>query len=317
MATIVSLDQAHLVDGLTDVDRNVIVEAVQNDYFFGTLPFHMAAARTGLGSAWTYSYLRETTLATAGFRALGSNYTSQVAEVEEENVKCKVLGGDFTIDRALGAISPEEIAYQMSAKVRAAKAAFTNAVINGDSDGGTNAFDGLSKILTGTSTEVDASAWDWSAVTSTTEALALLGQVDEVVDSVVGDNKVIVGNSKTLAKINQAALMVGYRTASEDAAGRRIKEWNGVPFVDLGNVPSSGSAIVPVTSGASDLYVVSLSNDGFHAVAPSAYPVPVRTWLPEFKGGEVNAKGTVEMVAAVVLKRTNAAAVARDITVSA
>ena len=59
-----------------------------------------------------------------------------------------------------------------------------------------------------------------------------------------------------------------------------------------------------------------LGLDGFHAIS-LAGQAPIKTWLPDFSTAGAVKKGEVEMVAAVVLKATKAAAVFRDIKVSA
>ena len=54
--------------------------------------------------------------------------------------------------------------------------------------------------------------------------------------------------------------------------------------------------------------------DGFHGVSVSGQS-PIRTWLPDFSTAGAVKKGEVEMVAAVALKSSKAAAVMRGLKV--
>ena len=54
--------------------------------------------------------------------------------------------------------------------------------------------------------------------------------------------------------------------------------------------------------------------DRFHAVSMAGV-APVQSWLPDFKTSGAVKSGEVEMVAAVALKATKAAAVLRNIKV--
>lgn len=64
-----------------------------------------------------------------------------------------------------------------------------------------------------------------------------------------------------------------------------------------------------------DIYVVRLALDGFHAVSPQEQGVGLTTILPNFNNEGAVHKGEVEMVGAVALKSTKAAAVLRGIIV--
>lgn len=65
-------------------------------------------------------------------------------------------------------------------------------------------------------------------------------------------------------------------------------------------------------SGTSDIYVVRLGLDGFHAVSPQG-GVGLNTILPNFADAGAVKKGEVELVGAVALKSSKAAAVLRGI----
>lgn len=66
-------------------------------------------------------------------------------------------------------------------------------------------------------------------------------------------------------------------------------------------------------SGTTDIYIVRLGLDALHAVSPQGQAVGLTTILPDFTQAGAVHKGEVEMVGAIALKSTKAAAVLRAI----
>ena len=66
--------------------------------------------------------------------------------------------------------------------------------------------------------------------------------------------------------------------------------------------------------GTTDIYIVRLGLDGFHAITPQG-GVGINTILPDFSQAGAVKKGEVEMVAAVALKSTKAGAVLRGVKI--
>lgn len=313
MSEFVTLPQTRLMSG-DDVDRNVVDEFTKSDFILSNIPFHRAAAPSG-GSALAYTYTRLTSQPDAAFRALGSDYTKQTVNAEQYTVVCKPLGGSFGIDRVLAAAGGgAQVALQMSQKIKAARALFADAVINGDTANDANGFDGLSVALTGSSTEFDGINKSWTVFDQST-AFAVLDDLDELLSEVDGSEGLVILSSKQgVARIKSAARVAGYRTASEDAAGRVIDTYNGVPIVDLGAKAGSNDQVIATTNGATDVYVVRMAMDGFHAVSPVDAPI-ISTRLPNPDSDSPVLTGWVEMVSTVALKATKAAAVLRGVQV--
>lgn len=318
MGEFVLLNELRKVTG-DDVDRNVLDQFIKSSFILQNLPFHQAAAATG-GSALAYTYTRLATQGEAAFRALNEDYVNSTVTVNQYTVVCKALGGKFAVDRVLGATNNTQIALQIAQKIKAASALFSDAVINGDTDaltGDPKAFDGLSVALTGSDTEVDGSAIDWSAVSTQANAFAAIEVLDALLAEVTVDGtQVIATNAKGKLKLQAIARVAGYLTHSEDAAGRVISSYAGIPIVDLGAKAGSNDSIVATTAGATDFYVVSLSPEGFHGVAPSGAPL-ISTYLPKFDTANAVHEGAVELVATVALKNTKAAAVLRGVQIEA
>lgn len=315
MATAVTLAQSRALTGDT-VDARVIDEFVKSSFVMANIPFVPVAAATG-GAGWAYTYNRLVNGADGAVRAIGSDYTASVAEVERKTVLLSILGGKFDIDRALASQgNGAEVALQIAQKVKGASAKFADMVVNGDSENA-GEFDGLSAALADSDTEVDGSAQDWAAVATQAEANAALDALDSLLSQVNSSEGVAIFTNRVGAlRLQSICRIAGYKTSSEDAAGRPVNTYAGVPIVDLGAKPGSNDPVVAVTEGATDIYVASMSVDGFHAVSPAGQPI-VKTYLPDFtaNNGSSVASGAVEMVAAAVLKSTRGAAVLRGVTV--
>jgi hypothetical protein len=275
-----------------------------------------------------YGYTRLVTQPTADFRAINSEYTPQEVTKQRYTVDLKIFGGSFQIDRVLAEVGGlvDEVDLQMQQKVKAAKALFHDTVINGDSATNANAFDGLDKAVAGSSTEVNVgSVLDLStAAAMDTNWKEFIDLLDEFLATLDGKPACLAMNGKMKSKIRAAARRAGYFTQSEDAFGRKVDEYDGIPLVDLGDKPGTTAPVVGIknrtvggteTTGLTDIYAMRFGLDGFHAVSLKGQPL-VKTWLPDFSTPGAVKTGEVEMVAAIVLKATKAAGVLRNLKVS-
>ncbi|MBM7585843.1 hypothetical protein JOC86_002385 [Bacillus pakistanensis] len=323
----ITLQQAKV--GMADhVDQMVIDEFRRSSLLLDALTFDNAVSPGTGGSTLTYGYTRLKTPATAGFRALNNEYTANEADRENQFVNLKIFGGAFQIDRVIQDTSGQinEMNFQLQQKILGARNLFHHTVINGDSAVDTDAFDGLDKALTGSSTELNTgTVIDLSNESGLeTNKFSFLDELDNFLAELDGRPTMLMGNSKLITKIKSIARRAGYRTSSEDAFGRKVSGYDNIPLVDLeyfyngtGTVP-----IVPIEdrtvgtaqTGLTDLYAVSLGMDGFHGVSPTGNNV-IRTFLPDFKAPGAVKTGEVEMVAAVALKATRKAGVLRNIKV--
>ena len=119
------------------------------------LPFDNTAYPASGGAGWTYTYSRLTTQPNAGTRAVNSEFAAQEAATQKFTVDLAILGGAFEVDRVMANVPHfgSLITFQLQQKIKAATAAFNHYFINGDVATDPNGFDGLSKVLTGTSQE--------------------------------------------------------------------------------------------------------------------------------------------------------------------
>jgi hypothetical protein len=329
----VTLAEAKL-NATDDVDVNVIDEFQKSSDILNRMTFDDVVSPTG-GDTLTYGYRRLITQVSADFRAINSEYTPTEVTTQRYTVDLKPLGGAFQVDRVvarLGAAASGAVALNMSQKIKAARAKFADAVINGDTAVDSNGFDGLSKILTGTTTEylplangVATGYVDWTTVNDKATALAAMRHIDSWLATLDETPDVIYGNRKTLALFKSLAVWTDQYEKSEDAFGRPITRYNGVDLVDLKSKAGSNTDVIPLVTrdadagGAGgnitslgDLYAVRYGLDGFHGA--SIVGDLVETWLPDFNRAGAVKTGEVEMgPLAVVLKATKAAGVFRNI----
>lgn len=314
----VTLAQAQQ-NAVDDVDVAVIDEFRTNQ-ILDLLTFDDVVNPAGGGATLTYGYRRLATLSTAGFRAINSEYTPTEATTTRHSVDLKPLGGAFQIDRVLANIGPAasgEVALQMQQKIRATQAEFGNAVINGDEAADANSFDGLSKALAGSSTEHTTNI-DWSGTMDEANSFAVLEALDDILSLLDGEPGAIITNRVALARIRSAARRTAQYTRTPGPRDTTIERYGNAVLVDAGKRAGTNSDVIPVRAGGlTELYAVRFGLDAFHGVSVAGSPL-VRQWLPNFDEAGAVKTGEVEMgPVAVALKRTKAAAVARNVKVTA
>lgn len=313
----VTLSQA--AQNATDaVDVNVINE-LRTSPLFDQMVFADVVNPAGGGATMTYAYRRQATLGDAQFRAINSEYRPTEATTTRHSVDLKVLGGAFQIDRRLADVGPAtsgEVALQMNSKVTASKALFADAAINGDSAATPDSFDGLSKALAGSSTEITDDV-DWSGAMDQSRAFGVLEVVDDLLGKMTGSATLIIGNSKALARFKAASRFASMHVVAPGPRETSLERYgaNGPILMDAGK-RADGTDIIPVVDGVTSLYAVRIGLDGFHGVTTVGSNL-VQTWLPDFTTAGAVKTGEVEIgPVGVALKATKAAAVARGIRVA-
>ncbi len=309
--------------GMADkVDQAVIDEFRRGSLLLDKLLFDNAVSPGTGGSTLTYGYVKLTTPSTAGFRAINSEYTNNEAKRDKATADLKIFGGNFKLDRVIintsGAV--DELDFQMQEKIKGAINLFHYTAINGDKSKNELEFDGLDVLVTGSSTEYNVdSEIDLSDSAKMDENYqAFLDMMDDFVSQMDGKPTMFLGNSKIITKMKGIARRAGYYTKSEDAFGRSIDMWDNIPLVDLEEYfdGTETKPCVPVdANGMTSLYAINIAKDGFHAVSPTGNKI-VNTALPNLKEPGTIKEGDVEMVAAVVLKKTKKAGVFRNIKVA-
>lgn len=331
----VTLAQAKL-NATDDIDIQVIDEFRKSSDILDRMTFDDVVNPLGGGGTLTYTYTRLATQPTAAFRAINSEYVPSEVTKVRASTDLKPLGGSYQIDRVLARVGPataSEVSLQMTQKIKAARALFADTVINGDSAVDANQFDGLNKILTGTSTEylplangVATGYVDWTAITDKATALAAIAHIDSWLSLMDETPDVIYGPKKTIALFKRIAAWADMIDKSTDAFGRPVMAYNGIPIKDLGTKAGSNTDVIGLATrdtdagGAGgnitnlgDLYAVRFALDAFHGLSMAGAPL-VQQWLPNFSTPGAVKTGEVEMgPVGVALKATKGAAVFRNI----
>ncbi|MFD5901723.1 major capsid protein [Streptomyces microflavus] len=320
-----------------DVDVAVIDEFRKESAILDSLTFHDVVNPADGGDTLTYGYRRLVTQPTAAFRAINSEYVASEVQTQRYTVDLTVMGGSFRVDRVASRIGPNAsgaVTLNMQQKIKATRTQFQDTVINGDTAVDEEAFDGLDKALSGSSTEYRAGVvTDWSNFDDAARAEhKALDAIDEWLGLLDGAPTIILGNKRALARVRAAARRAGMYTRNPlddlfGPGGRPIvrEQYGDIVFADPGDKAGTNTPIIPVetrtvgaqtgVTGLTDLYAYRVGLDGFFGVACIGGTV-VRQWLPNFDTPGAVKFGEVELgPVAVALKSTKAATVFRNVKV--
>lgn len=310
--------------GMADkVDQNVVDTFRRSSLLLDRLIFDNSISPGTGGSTLAYGYIQLKTPSTAAVRKINEEYIPGEAKREEKTTKAVPMGGKFQIDRVLigtsGAV--DELGFQAEEKIKATANEFTYLTINGNSsdsgEGELNTFDGLDKLLTGAETEVTSAVDVSTSAKMDTNYNALLDEVDAFLSTLDGTPTMLLMNKKMLTKMRNAARRAGYYSRSRDEFGRVVEAYNDIPMMDVGKYydGSENKDIIPITAGKTDIYAITIAQNGFHGISPTGSKV-IETYMPDLSAPGAVKEGEVELVAGVALKNTNKAGVLRGITIA-
>lgn len=325
--------------GMSDKVFDQIVDVfLRESEILQLLAFDDCVSASGSGSTMKYKYLRKVLPATAEFRKLNGSYTASTATKQECEANLAIMGGAVQLDRVLNKVAGkyDNLAYQIEEHIRAVVSLFHYTLINGDAtttaSGDHPEFQGLDSMLAGTTTEYGASSSiDLSNITNLKanadefyEALTLLIKTTQA--------DALLLNTDMISKIQTVARILGYKTESEEAFGKKVTSIDGVRLMDLQNyyTVSGGAAVAnavvkkglersiggAAATGLTDIYAVKFDvNDGFHGISLAGGSV-IDQYLPDFSAPGTVKDAEVEMIAATVLKNTQHAGVLRNIKIA-
>lgn len=306
--------------GMADkVDQQVVDMFRRSSLLLDRLTFDNAISPGTGGSTLIYGYTQLKTPSTAAVRTINSEYTANEAKREKKTTQAIIMGGSFEVDRVIqdtsGAI--DELVFQADEKIKATANFFTNCVINGTTAGGagtgktTGTFDGLNKLLTGSSTEYSASADLSTSAKVTANYNQFLDELDEFISCLDGMPDMLLMNRKMLSKLRGIARRAGYYESTKDDFGRTVETYNGIALMDAGKF-YNGERTVDIIAdtaasasdfGTSDIYAVKFGLDAFHGISPTGTKV-ITSYMPDLTLPGAVKKGEVELVAGIALKNT-------------
>ena len=306
--------------GMADkVDQQVVDMFRRSSLLLDRLTFDNAISPGTGGSTLVYGYTQLKTPSTAAVRAINSEYTANEAKREKKTTQAIIMGGAFEVDRVIqdtsGAI--DELVFQADEKIKATANFFTHCAINGTATGtaaagkATGTFDGLNKLLAGSSTEYTATADLSTSENVTANYNQFLDELDEFISGLDGMPDMLLMNRKMLSKLRGIARRAGYYESTKDDFGRVVETYNGIALMDAGEY-YDGSKTVDIvadtaagtdTFGTSDIYAVKFGLDAFHGISPTGTKV-ITSYMPDLTLPGAVKKGEVELVAGVALKNT-------------
>ena len=339
MVKIMPMTLEEIKKGMADKVFGQIVDIfLRESDILQLLPFDNCVSASGGGSTMKYKYLRKVLPAAAQFRKLNGSYNASAATKQEYEAALAIMGGEVQMDRVLNKVAGkfDNLAYQIEEHIKAVVSLFHYTLINGDAVTTANTdgpqFEGLDSMLAGTTTEFNADkSIDLSNITNLKnnadefyEALTLL------IKSTQADALLL--NTDMITKIQTVARILGYKTETEEAFGKKVTSIDGIRFMDLKNhyTVADGAAVANAvvkkgiertltagaTTGLTDIYAVKFDvNDGFHGISLAGGAV-IDQYLPDFNAPGVMKNAEVEMIAATVLKNTQHAGVLRNIKIA-
>lgn len=305
--------------GMADkVDQQVVDMFRRSSLLLDRLPFDNAISPGTGGSTLVYGYTQLKTHSTAGVRTINYEYTANEAKRVKKTTQAIIMGGSFEVDRVIqdtsGAI--DELVFQADEKIKATANFFTNCVINGTASPtgagkASGTFDGLNKLLDGSSTEYTATADLSTSAATDANYNAFLDELDEFISGLDGMPDMLLMNRKMLSKLRGIARRAGYYESSKDDFGRVVETYNGIELMDAGEF-YDGTRTVNIIAdtaastsgfGTSDIYAVKFGLDAFHGISPTGTKV-ITSYMPDLTLPGAVKKGEVELVAGVALKNT-------------
>ena len=305
--------------GMADkVDQAVVDSFRRSSLLLDLLVFDNSIAPGTGGSTLTYGYLQLKTPSTAARRTINSEYVAGEAIKEKKTADCAIMGGKFQLDRVIigTAGAADELAFQANQKIKATSNLFHYLAINGTAE--SNDFDGLSELLKGTENEFTSAADISTSAKVDSNGQALLDELDAITAALDGKASALLMNRDTLTKIRGIARRAGYYERIEDAFGRPVETFNGVPMINLEQYfdGSKSVDVIPTTAGKTDIYAVRIGLDGFLGFSPEGNKL-INSYMPDLTLPGAVKDGEVELIAGVALKNTRAAAVLRGVQIKA
>lgn len=272
------------------------------------------------GSSFVYGYNKVTTESGAGVRSVNGTYTASDSKQQRCVAEVKILGGKYTIDRAVAKASKDsfldEVQFQSSQKVKATRAVFNDLFINGKATSSNGQFDGVDKLLTGSSTVFESEVDVSTSAKINENYMAFLDEIDAVIANMDAPPTHILMNTKALTVFKAVARRAAQYQETRDSMGRTIVTYAGAKLVDMGAKAGSNNPVIPTTDGVTDIYFVRIGMDGVHGITLKNNMIDVVT--PDFGAqGAEQLNGLVEMYAGIALKNSKAAAKLEGVQVAA
>lgn len=306
--------------GMADkVDQQVVDTFRRSSLLLDRLTFDNCISPGTGGSTLGYQYTMLKTPATASTREINAEYAANEAKRETKRTQAIIMGGSFQVDRVLQSTSGaiDELAFQAEQKIQATANYFHYLVVNGQAAPGNSngyvgsTFDGLKKLLAGSSTEYTSTADLTTAANMDANYGLFLDELDEWLSGMDGMPDMLLMNRKMLSKLRGIARRAGYYERTKDDFGRYVETYNGIELMDAGQYYTGSATVDAVadvaagasTAGTSDIYAVKFGLDAFCGISPTGSGV-ISSYMPDLTLPGAVKTGEVELVAGVALKNS-------------
>ena len=213
----------------TNQQRVVVIRALTESQVIASVPF--------LNVDGGIDYLTESELPGVGFRALNEGYEASYGVMNPDYERLKPFGGDIDVDlHIIKNRGLQAKAAQIEAKLLSMRKTLEDYWFNGDESVDPRAFDGLKKRIGTESSQAFNSNGAFS-----------LSKLDELIDAVDGDNKVIhMGKPmrRLLTAASRSSSIGGFLTTTRNEFGKLITTYGETPIVvtdtNAQNVPIQG-----------------------------------------------------------------------------
>lgn len=301
----------------TYADKKFIQDLLRAWDVFGELNFKKVDGLTVDGNRWQ-------TLPTIGFRSLNEGYTASEGTTEDTRETLSLVGGDIVIDRILALTKAQfqnQLELQKKMLVRAIAFKVADAFINGNQTVDAKSFEGLKARVANApsrmSVSVGSSGDTLKVFASDATMEAFIDGVNKCIKFVDGATHAFM-NEDTWLKVQSLLRQSGNFTITRDSYDRKIMEWSGVKFVDVGLKSDKSTEIITSTETAGDggadstsIYFVRMdSDDGLHGLQLNGTSF---TPYDPLTGGELESKPSYlrRVDAAVGLENVSQYAIAR------
>ncbi|WMC91255.1 major capsid protein [Kineothrix sp. MB12-C1] len=315
--------------GMADkVNQNVVDEFRRDSFLLDKLIFDDAVSPGTGGSTLTYGYVQLQTPSTAERRDINTEYENNEAKRVKKTADLDIFGGSFKIDRVLqntsGAI--DEIDFQMKQKIKAASNLFHYLVVNGSTSNSNGFkkcnFDGIRKLLSGSSTEKSAEAIDLTTVEMIDKYMfSFVLMINKWLQGLGDKPDMLLMNGDMIAIMQYIGQKMGYYERTKDDFGRDVTTYKGIPMLDAGKYydGTSNKEVNCVSTddatGNSSLIALKIGLDAFHGISPKETSAIIKSYLPDLNAPGAVKTGEAELVAGVVLKNTKMAGILNDIKI--
>lgn len=321
----ITLEEAKV--GMADkVDQMVVDEFRRDSFLLDRMVFDDAVSPGTGGSTMTYGYMQLKTPSTAARRDINTEYTNNEAKREKKTADLDIFGGSFQIDRVIQATSGavNEIEFQMKQKIKAASNLFHYLVVNGSVSGGTGyikcKFDGIRKLLSGSSTEISAEGISLVNVEDIDKYMYSFAlKINKWLQTMADKPDMLLMNGDMLAIMQYIGQKMGYFSREKGDFGQEVVSYRGIPMLDSGKYYDGTKEVDCVATdsatGLSSIIGLKIGLDAFHGICPTETSAFIKSYLPDLNAPGAVKTGEAEMVSGVVLKNTKMAGILSDIKI--